>query len=1328
MSLHTETFSTSNRWRSFPLLVSFIVILGLGLPILGSTVSAWIFPEWKWADSSFHMLIEILGGGLALVLGVLLIRHQHTHKRQLYFWVGCGLIGMGILDVFHALVEVGKIFVWFHSTATFVGGMLFMVGWWQREALPIKLSRRIPLAIGLGSVLFGCLSLGFSDLIPAMVLEGQFTLLAKSLNVLGGLGFFVTAALFVHGLRTHFTWDDWLFAIHCTLFGAAGVLFELSTLWDAGWWWWHGLRLIAYGTGLQCIFAFSERTSLDDFTSSLPEDRNDDDSTLLFRNSQSGKWLPMIIVVVTTVSLGMGGITLYFVHDHLINKEGEALAFMASNMAQQLETYVIERKRDIQLITHAPDFQEANKPAMSAYLQTVANTHQEYLGLSFINRQGITVASTAPTLLGKNLVDDTVVMSMQQAAQFHIEDVQPIPYFNHALALTLIAPVLTSDGQYQGMLLGYVGIQPIERIIKQVVQASKDLDENRSFLEWQVLRSNGLVIIDSILREEGEVNLRTMGVPSAQLVEKYPAGYVNEQHLRRKIPVITGYARTPDIQDNSGMFWKILVRKDQAEVLASVTAIEAKLGLVGAGIVLPLIAVLLVSVRRLHAAQTRANQARHFAQKSEAQNRLILNSAGEGIYGIDTQGNTIFVNPAAAEMLGYAPEELIGVAMHSTVHHSKEDGSPYLREDYPMYAAFMDGAVHRIVDEVLWRKDGTSFPVEYTSVPIRNEFGDLDGAVVTFQNISTRKQAQEALNTTNQELTVARDNALVAVRSKAMFLATMSHEIRTPMNGILGMAELLASTDLSADQQDLTQTLRSSGENLLTIINDILDFSKIESGKLTIEQTDFDLRTSVEEILNIFTPQVQAKGLDLVGLVHANTPTALRGDPVRLRQVMTNFIGNALKFTSMGEIFIQVTPLEVSNSHAHIRIEVKDTGIGIDLEEQEHLFQAFTQANQSTTRKFGGTGLGLAICRQLIELMQGEFGLESTPGIGSCFWFTVRLPIQPGIPMQEIPEVSLKDRRILFVDDHATSRFVLDHYGESWGMHSSSASSGSQALILLEAAAEEGQPFDVMVIDKKMPGMDGFELAHVVKANPRWLALPLILLTAFDDKNEEENAKQAHFSGYLTKPIHQQTLRRSVTQVLGLQQDSPDKRASAFITHHTVQELVMTEKPHILLAEDNVVNQKVAVKMLTKLGYQVDVANNGQEAFEAWEKKRYDIILMDCLMPEMDGLQTTEKIRQAESVKRETLGVRDEAQNTDPPSALPLMPHENFHIPIIALTANTMAGDREKCLEAGMDDFIPKPVNMEFLGNVLAKWLSGQNDLEQNVTEDVSQVTPRVSS
>ncbi len=672
--------------------------------------------------------------------------------------------------------------------------------------------------------------------------------------------------------------------------------------------------------------------------------------------------------------------------------------------------------------------------------------------------------------------------------------------------------------------------------------------------------------------------------------------------------------------------------------------------------------------------------------------QAVMDTAVDGIITIDDKGTIQDCNPAASTIFGYLPDEMVGQNVKMLMpspYHEEHDG--YLDRYQETGEQHIIGSGGR--ELIGRRKDGTIFPMDLS-------VGEMQCDGLTFfsglvRDISERKEAEKTLQAKNHDLVIARDEALVAVRSKAMFLATMSHEIRTPMNGILGMTELLTDTELSVDQQDLLRTLHSSGENLLAIINDILDFSKIESGKLTIEQIDFDLRTSVEEVLNILSLQAQAKGLELVGLVNANTPTALRGDPVRFRQVLTNLVGNALKFTATGEVFLRVAPLVCTDSEAHIRVEVKDTGIGMSAEEQKTLFQAFTQANQSTTRKYGGTGLGLAISHQLVELMQGEIGVDSTPGTGSCFWFTLKFPIQSTPPAKRLSEVSLTDLRILFVDDNATNRFILDHYAESWGMTSSSASSSAQGAILLEAAAGEGHPFDLVVIDQKMPDMDGFEFANMLKGTPRWQALPLILLTSLGYKGEANHAKQAHFSGYLTKPIHQQTLRRAVALVMGLEQESDKEDVKLFITRHTVQEQEMAEKPRILLAEDNLVNQKVAVRMLTKLGYQVDVANNGQEALEAWGKKPYQVILMDCLMPEMDGFQTTQKIREAEAMKS---AVHDHS-----PDALPFT---SAHIPIIAMTANTMEGDREKCLEVGMDDFIPKPVKIDFLAEVVDKWLS----------------------
>ncbi len=658
-------------------------------------------------------------------------------------------------------------------------------------------------------------------------------------------------------------------------------------------------------------------------------------------------------------------------------------------------------------------------------------------------------------------------------------------------------------------------------------------------------------------------------------------------------------------------------------------------------------------------------ESRQLTEHLELQS-AALESAANGIAITARNGDIQWVNPAFTRLTGYEANEVIGLnpRVLNSGHHSAE----FYHE---MWATIAGG---RVWHGELFnrRKDGSIYPEEMTITPVRDRGGRIKSYVAIKQDITQRKQLEV-------EREQARDAAMESARLKSEFLANMSHEIRTPMNGVIGMTGLLLDTELDNEQRDFAETIRSSGDALLTIINDILDFSKIEAGKLQFDLVDFDLRNAVEGTVELLAERAREKNVEFVSFVHSDVPTALCGDPGRLRQVLTNLTGNALKFTETGEVVVSAEKEFEDESSVMIRFSIRDTGIGISEEIQKRLFQAFTQADGSTTRKYGGTGLGLSISKQLVELMGGLIGVDSAPGKGSTFWFTATFAKQTSGAAEPSPQIeNLENLRVLIVDDNATNRKILSHQLSSWGMVHDQAESGAQALDLMKSAAARDAAYDLAVLDFLMPGMDGITMARAIKSDPAISRTQLVLLTSAGGRGDDAS-RDAGIAAYLCKPVRQSHLFDCLIAVMSKSANRESSTSQTLVTEQNLKEVNKMSHKLILLSEDNVVNQKVAVRQLAKLGYRADAVANGREAIEAVNRIPYDLVLMDCQMPEMDGYEATGVIRHREGTAK--------------------------HTPIVAMTAHALQGDREKCIAAGMDDYLTKPVKMEELSRILDMYL-----------------------
>lgn len=680
---------------------------------------------------------------------------------------------------------------------------------------------------------------------------------------------------------------------------------------------------------------------------------------------------------------------------------------------------------------------------------------------------------------------------------------------------------------------------------------------------------------------------------------------------------------------------------------------------------------------------TERRESEYRLQQSEERFRSMIERVKDyAIFRLDPEGRVVNWYKGAELVTGYSSEEIIGA--HYSCFFTAEDrenGTPQRL----LKMELDDGPCEH--EGWCVRKDGSRFPANYVITAVHNGEGNLTGFSVVTRDLTKSMRIEE-------ELRLAKEEAESANEAKSAFLANISHEIRTSMTGIIGMATLLSDTELSSQQVEYCQIIQRSSDSLLRVINEVLGFSKVESGKPALEIIDFDLTSAVGEVIDLFAKQAEDKGVELINFIRYDVPEKLQGDPGRLRQIISNLVGNALKFTAKGEVVVRITVQKQTATYANLRFEVSDTGMGIPKEKQDELFNSFTQVEASNTRKYGGTGLGLAICKKYVELMGGQIGMDSEPEKGTTVWFTLTLLKQrESVREAPRPRTNLHGLRMLVVEENATNRTVLDHYLSSLGIVSRSAEDGPTALELLSLANETDTRYDLAILAFRLPSMDGLELARTIRQNPKFGSPKLLLLSSVGKRGDAKLAREAGIDGYLTKPVSLSNLFECLALLMGGAPKGDD--SNSLVTVHKLAELKSQTRLRILVADGNQIHQKVMAGLLAKMGHQAEVVDNGKQAVEACKYIPYEVVLMDLQMPEMDGFEACLQIR--------TLA-RWQGRQTS----------------IIAVTAYARKEDREKCLAWGMDGYVSRPLNPMELRAVLTRTLTA--------ARTISPVAPLVDS
>lgn len=984
-----------------------------------------------------------------------------------------------------------------------------------------------------------------------------------------------------------------------------------------------------------------------------------------------GDTLPLVIFTLCVIFAVLIEVALlnYF-ESKFLRTAGQSLSTTAIAVADKLDSFIRERYGDVQILSQASEFRGHDRSAMTAHMRRIVSAYPVYQWIGVTDKTGHLIASTDQDNIGEDRSDQEWFQSVRDHGDIHIRPPRISPDSYDTMVIAFTAPLYHRTGRFIGALTSHVSVPVMEHVVEKTVRALETQWGDDVPITYYLLSQKGEIIADSKLHEEGQANLRTLGLPSAQMVQNSSPGYVKELHLRDQTEVLTGYAASKGVSDHQKLKLGVLIQANRDDIVASIRRNSLSIAASGLVLAFPLGLAFIWILTRLKLAVSASVREQ---EQGIAANKFqhIVNATPDAMVIIDSTGTIIINNPRAESQFGYDTGELLGKPLSILLPERFRS-----QHEHHIQLFFEHPGVRPMGTDLFLSalcRDGHEFPAEISLGYMDTPEGRI--AIATIRDITQQKLRE-------RELETARVEALTSTKVKSEFLASMSHEIRTPLNAIIGTADLLWETPLSAEQRKYLRVFRRGSDTLLTLINDILDLSKIESGYMTLDSVAFNLEDIVDKVMEMLTMQANEKGLEFASHIDQTVPRHLIGDPVRLTQILVNLLGNALKFTDKGSVTLQVANNKQPRMPGALHFTVSDTGIGIPPDKLDIIFERFKQADSPKTNQYGGTGLGLAISKHLTERMHGHIWVESTVGKGSRFHCTASFDVQsPADIKKSLPPLDLTGTKTLIVDDHPINRLILREMLVECHAETTEAADGLSAIRLLREAIEQSKPFELLLLDCRMPKMDGFQTVDHLKQDSLDSGLTIVMLTSDDWANDIARTYDLALGGYLIKPFRRTDLIKTIS-----------------IANHRMKEAAIPTQQipsppptdmrgsprQILVAEDSPDNQMLIRSYLRDTDYQLDIVDNGAQAVGKVKETRYDVVIMDMQMPVMDGFAATRAIRQWEE------------------------DHQLAPVPIIALTALALKEEAAKSLKAGCTVHMTKPIRKKTLLDILKQPMGKQ--------------------